>query len=75
MNVCQAHGTNSEELILSGTYQCIGGGNGHYLDFRHWIAVKHFRALQRPSIRLTVVDCFTGLIKVQRFNFRHELVI
>jgi len=34
-----------------------------------WIAVKHFRELQRPSSGWTVVDCFTILIKTHVFYF------
>ena len=34
-----------------------------------WIAVKHFRELQRPSSGWTVGDCFTILIKTHVFYF------
>src|SRR5882757_7524559 len=34
-----------------------------------WIAVKHFRELQRPSSGWTVGDCFTILIKTHAFYF------
>ncbi|OAX30537.1 hypothetical protein K503DRAFT_870975 [Rhizopogon vinicolor AM-OR11-026] len=34
-----------------------------------WIAVKHFREVQRPSAGWTVGDCFTILIKTHVFYF------
>jgi len=34
-----------------------------------WIAVKHFRELQRASTRWAVGDCFTVLIKTHVFYF------
>jgi hypothetical protein len=34
-----------------------------------WIAVKHFRELQRPSTGWAVGDCFTVLIETHVFYF------
>jgi len=34
-----------------------------------WIAVKHFKELQRPSTGWTVGDCFTVLVKTHVFYF------
>ncbi|OAX30982.1 hypothetical protein K503DRAFT_788126, partial [Rhizopogon vinicolor AM-OR11-026] len=34
-----------------------------------WVAIKHFRELQRPSSGWTVGDCFTILIKTHVFYF------
>ena len=34
-----------------------------------WIAVKHFKELQRPSTGWIVGDCFTVLVKTHVFYF------
>ncbi|KAG2060284.1 hypothetical protein BDR06DRAFT_1002792 [Suillus hirtellus] len=76
---------SGEELILSGTYQCVLSGNSGsplsktwitwilgivweflVLCLAVWIAIKHFRELQRPS---PGSDCFVMLIKTHVFYF------
>ncbi|KAG1806445.1 uncharacterized protein HD556DRAFT_1468653 [Suillus plorans] len=73
---------SAEELVLSGTYQCILSGNSGYplsepwilgivweflvLCLAVWIAIKHFRELQRPSPGR---DSFAMLIKTHVFYF------
>ncbi|KAG2060285.1 hypothetical protein BDR06DRAFT_948402 [Suillus hirtellus] len=73
---------SGEELILSGTYQCFLSGNSGYplsepwilgivwellvLCLAAWIAIKHFRELQRPSPGR---DCFAMLIKTHVYYF------
>ncbi|OAX34912.1 hypothetical protein K503DRAFT_410169 [Rhizopogon vinicolor AM-OR11-026] len=39
------------------------------LSLAIWIAVKHFRELQRPSVGWAVSDCFTILMKTHIFYF------
>jgi hypothetical protein len=39
------------------------------LSLAAWIAIKHFRELQRPSTGWAVGDCFTILIQTQVFYF------
>ncbi|KAG2145395.1 uncharacterized protein EDB93DRAFT_1288651 [Suillus bovinus] len=73
-----------EDLILTGTQQCLIGGNIRLtveywvlgttwevlaLCFALWSAVKHFRELQRPWARWTIEDCFTVLIKTHMLYF------
>jgi len=76
---------SGEELILSGTYQCVLSGNSGsplsetwitwilgivweflVLCLAVWIAIKHFRGLQRPSPGR---DCYVVLIKTHVFYF------
>ncbi|OAX37024.1 hypothetical protein K503DRAFT_801560 [Rhizopogon vinicolor AM-OR11-026] len=40
-----------------------------------WIAVKHFRELQRPSTGWAVGDCFTVLIKTHLFYFASFIAV
>ncbi|KAG1740457.1 uncharacterized protein EDB91DRAFT_1347029 [Suillus paluster] len=77
--VKQSSYISGEELVLSGTYQCIYQGSNRVqaaetwilgtiwevlaLCLAVWIVVKHFRELPRSSTRRTVGDCFTVLIK------------
>ena len=74
-----------EELILSGTHQCILLGDKQILVAETWIsgsvwevlslclsiwiAVKHFRELPQPSAGWSVEDCFTVLLKTHVFYF------
>jgi len=39
------------------------------LSLAVWIAIKHFRELQRPSTGWAVGDCFTILIQTHVFYF------
>jgi hypothetical protein len=72
------------EYVLSGTYICneespknltemtwILGAASEILALclAVWIAVKHFRELQRASTGWTVGDCFTVLIETHVFYF------
>ncbi|OAX40212.1 hypothetical protein K503DRAFT_635846 [Rhizopogon vinicolor AM-OR11-026] len=79
----KSHLLHGDEFILSGTYQCVDGGNVQLLTAETWIfgtvwevtalclavwiAVKHFRELQRPSTGSVIGDCFTVLIKTHVF--------
>jgi preprotein translocase subunit SecG len=80
----QAYGQIPDELALSGTYQCVDTGNVQLLTAETWIlgtvwevlalclalwiAIKHFRELQRSS-SWALGDCFTILIKTHVFYF------
>ncbi|KAG2044155.1 hypothetical protein BDR03DRAFT_940873, partial [Suillus americanus] len=74
-----------EELVLSGTYQCIQNGVDHLLldeiwilgivweilalCFAVWIVVKHFLELQRSATGWTMGDCFMVLMRTHVFYF------
>lgn len=75
-----------EEFILSGSHLCGSEPVNHVLVavtwilgtlwevlalcLAVWIAVKHFRELQRPPTGWTAVeDCFTMLMKSHAFYF------
>ncbi|KAG1744985.1 uncharacterized protein EDB91DRAFT_1121977 [Suillus paluster] len=77
--------TSGEELILSGSYQCIQNGVDHILVdkvwmlglawevlalcFAVWIVVKHFRELRRSSTRWTMADTFAVLMRTHVLYF------
>jgi hypothetical protein len=72
------------EYVLSGTYICIENSSSNLTEMTWtlgaaweiltlclavWIAVKHFRELQRASTGWAVGDCFTVLIETHVFYF------
>jgi hypothetical protein len=69
------------EYVFSGSYMCINSLLGDFvwifglawetlaLCLAIWIAIRHFRELQRPSSGWAVGDCFTVLIETHVFYF------
>ena len=72
------------ELVLSGSYLCVGENNQLLtaatwrlgtvwevlvLCLAVWVAVKHFRELQRPPTGWTVGDTFEVLTKTHVLYF------
>jgi hypothetical protein len=72
------------EYVLSGTYICIESSPTNLTEMTWilgaaweifalclavWIAVKHFRELQRASTGWAIGDCFTVLIETHVFYF------
>jgi hypothetical protein len=72
------------EFVLSGTYICSEESSRNLTEVTWilgaaweilalclavWIAVKHFRELQRASTGWAVGDCFTVLIETHVFYF------
>jgi hypothetical protein len=69
-HICDYEVSGSEGLfliqiswILGTTWEILA------LCLAVWIAVKHFRELQRPSTGWAVGDCFTVLIETHVFYF------
>ncbi|KAG2360260.1 hypothetical protein BDR07DRAFT_164609 [Suillus spraguei] len=85
MSAITSRHTSGEELVLSGTYQCIQNGVDHLLVdeiwilgtvweilalcFAVWIVVKHFLELRRSSTGWTMGDCFMVLMQTHAFYF------
>lgn len=77
--------TSGEELVLSGTYQCIQIGVDHLLldeiwilgtvweilalCFAGWLVVKRFLELRRSSTGWTMGDCLMVLMQTHIFYF------
>ncbi|KAG1748919.1 uncharacterized protein EDB91DRAFT_822471 [Suillus paluster] len=82
---------SGEELVLSGIHMCNYNEDNEFLSAENllvvaawevltlclavWIAVKHFRELQRPWTGSTIGDCFTVLIKTHIFYFAAFTVV
>ena len=74
-----------EELVLSGTHQCISENNGQFLTAETWIlgtvweilvlclavwiVVKRCRELRQSSTGWAIGDCFTVLITTHVLYF------
>jgi len=81
---------SSEELVLSGTYECTAMGYDLLsvvayilmtlwevlvLCLASWIAVKHFRELRQRPAGSAIGDCVTVLIKYHMFYFTAFVVV
>jgi hypothetical protein len=67
--MCGDHFDGNNLFLVSITWVLGTAWEVLALSLAVWIAVKHFRELQRPSTGWAVGDCFTILMETHVFYF------